>query len=339
MMAAPHLIFRLSGALYALEAPAVRELFHLPELTPVAEAPRWLAGVLNFRGRVIPIMEVGVRLGLEPRRRRLSDTVVVVERDDTLAGVLVNEVLDVREISEAETDHSPVFSGASHGPRRLTRGVARVGDELITLLDVDELLRQLDAPALTEAAGEAYAMLPEPAETDALHEATVFRERAQALVQSAGLTDVSQSAPVAVIALNGEWFGVDLECVREFADLREVTPVPCCPDHVVGAVNLRGEILTLVDVRKALSMPTPATLQGAKMMVVQLGEVRAGVVVDQVLDVVHLGAADLAPTPYSVRSTLEEHVAGMAGYRDKMLAILDLPGLFDRDDWVVDAEP
>jgi purine-binding chemotaxis protein CheW len=142
-----------------------------------------------------------------------------------------------------------------------------------------------------------------------------------------------------VIALNGEWFGVDLESVREFADLREVTPVPCCPDHVVGTVNLRGEILTLVDVRKALSMSAPTSLQGAKMMVVQLGEVRAGVVVEQVLDVVHLSAADLAPAPYSVRSALEEHVAGMAGYRDRMLAILDLPGLFAREDWVVDAEP
>jgi purine-binding chemotaxis protein CheW len=339
MMTAPHLVIRMGGALYALEAPAVRELFHLPELTPLAEAPRSLAGVLNFRGRVIRVIDLGLRLGLDARRRELSDAVVVVEHGEDLAGVLVHEVLDVREVSKAATDRFPCIADVSSGSPRLTRGVARVGDHLITLLDVEELLRQTDPLALTGHAGAADPEARFPHAPVEPRDAAVFRERARSLASGFAEDESEQSAPVAVIALNGEWFGVDLEWVREFADLREVTPVPCCPEHVVGTVNLRGEILTLVDLRGALSLPTSTSLQGAQMMVVQLGELRAGVVVDQVLDVVRLSAADLAPTPYSVRSTLEEHVAGMAGYRDRMLAILDLPGLFAREDWVVDAEP
>jgi len=336
-MTAPHVVFRQHGALYAVAASAVRELFQLPELAPAPEAPGWIAGVLNLRGQVIPVIDAAMRLGLEPRSRRISDAVIVLERDGAIAGVVVDEVLDVREISDEATDSPALASGGRRS--RLTRGVARAQDDLITLLDEAELLRLADAQDVAAAAGETQPRAGWSPDSEHPLDSAVFRERALALVQAAAQSEPSHVAPVAVIALNGEWFGVDLECVREFADLRGVTPVPCCPEHVAGAVNLRGEILTLVDVRKALTMSAPTSLAGAKMMVVQLGEVRAGVVVDQVLDVVNLGTADLSPVPYSVRSTLEEHIAGMAAYRDRMLAILDLPGIFNREDWVVDAEP
>jgi purine-binding chemotaxis protein CheW len=77
--------------------------------------------------------------------------------------------------------------------------------------------------------------------------------------------------------------------VREFTDLQRIIPVPCCPDYIVGDLNLRGDILTVVDIRQALQMPVVEAAPTAKVMVVPLGDSLVGVLVDQVFDVFDLG--------------------------------------------------
>lgn len=343
MPALSYLIFRLRGALYGVGARTVREVFPLPELTPVAGAPRCVPGVLNFRGKVIPVMEMAVRLGHGPRPFQLSDTVIVLQGEERLLGTVVDEVLEVREIADEETEAAPSFSARRPEGARPPGRVARAGSEIITLLDVGELLTFTEGMPLPEEAEHpegweaSAAPLTAPAVAEADRE--IFRARARSLAQAPDGRETRDLVPIAVISLNDECFGVSLETVREFADIRQVTPVPCCPAHVVGAVNLRGEILTLVDVRRALQMPAAPDRRGAQMMVVQVGELRAGVVVDAVLDVVHLEGTETVPVPYSVKSPLEEHVSAAAPYKGKMLALLDLPGVFAREDWIVNAEP
>src|SRR6185436_21126644 len=90
-------------------------------------------------------------------------------------------------------------------------------------------------------------------------ERAILRERALGLMPAGESQDRFHLMPLAVVSLNGEYFAVDLNLVREFGTIHHVTPVPCCPPHIVGQMNLRGDILTLVDIRGALRMP----MQGA----------------------------------------------------------------------------
>jgi purine-binding chemotaxis protein CheW len=340
MAAVPYLIFRMRHGLYAVEARAVREVFLLPELTPLAQGPRCVAGVLNLRGGIVPVMDLGLRLGEGSQRRHLTDAVIVLEGRERPAGILVNEVRDVREIRDEDTEAAPVFSQAGGEASALGGRVAKAEGELITLLEVETLLSLPGEAIQSDESEDGVRPLSEPSSAmeASPEEREVFRARARSLAQVPESQDTRDLTPLAVVALNDEYFGVGLESVREFADLRQVTRIPCCPEHVVGAVNLRGEILTLLDVRGALRMPAAGARAGSKMMVVQVKEIYAGVVVDNVLDIVHLRQADVTAVPHAVRSAGEDHVAGTAPYRGKMLSILDLGGIFAREDWIVNAE-
>jgi purine-binding chemotaxis protein CheW len=143
--------------------------------------------------------------------------------------------------------------------------------------------------------------------------------------------DVANLIPLAVIGLNGEYFGIDLKIIREFSALRVLTPVPCCPQHIVGQLSLRGDILTLIDIRAALNMPLAGAGNGSshvptgKVVVVETDAFKVGVLVDDVFDVMNLHPSEIREVPSAVHSQTEEYLRGTAPCGEKMLSILDLP--------------
>jgi purine-binding chemotaxis protein CheW len=138
-----------------------------------------------------------------------------------------------------------------------------------------------------------------------------------------------------VVLLNRECFGVPLALVVEFTDALKFTPLPSCPDHVTGVTNLRGEILTLVDIRPVLRMPLASPGGSSQVMVVEVGDIRAGILVDQVLDITYFRPADVIPLPSAVKSANEESVEGTILYRERVLSVLSIPRIFARQDWIV----
>lgn len=169
-------------------------------------------------------------------------------------------------------------------------------------------------------------------------ERAIFRERAEKLRRSTESSDFTKMIPLAVIGLNGEYFGLDLQVVREFTDIRNVTPIPCCPPHIVGNMNLRGEIVTLIDIRSVLNMPLAAPGTASKAIVIHVDEVVAGVPVNEVFDVTYLRASDVAPVPAAVQMGGSEYLLGTAPYSEKMLSILDLPKIFTKGELAVNEE-
>ncbi|MBI5559824.1 MAG: chemotaxis protein CheW, partial [Deltaproteobacteria bacterium] len=86
MESMPYLIFRLHNSLYAVRASYVREMFYLPMLVPLEESPPFIAGVLNLRGKIVPVIDLDVRFGHAPGQRNLTDAVVVLDAGDVLTG-------------------------------------------------------------------------------------------------------------------------------------------------------------------------------------------------------------------------------------------------------------
>jgi purine-binding chemotaxis protein CheW len=143
---------------------------------------------------------------------------------------------------------------------------------------------------------------------------------------------------MAVIQLSDEYFGVDLKLVREFTSIKNLTRIPCCPNHIVGNMNLRGEIVTLVDIRNTLKLPNPPINVGAPAVVIQVGDIVAGLPFDQVMEMVHLNSTDMKPLPETSSNFSENYLRGTALFQGKMLSVLDLPKIFTQAGLVVNEE-
>jgi purine-binding chemotaxis protein CheW len=335
-----YLLCMLDGGMLGIEALAVREVLPLPLVTPLREAPPLVAGVVNVRGALVPVIDVRGVLGMAPQRARLTDAMVVLERSGELAAIIVSEVCDVRALSARTIENSPMSTASGHG---IVGGLAMVGDEIVQLLRVESLLHLGDVPresradnlkvptsALTSSSAQGLFLGVEPEELE------IFATRARSLIRD--LTrelevHAAQTRLVAAFALGGEFFGLELEVVREFSPLRSVSPVPCSPPYIAGLMNLRGETLTLVDIGPTLGLsPTPVDAEKAKVVVTQCEGLRIGLIVDEVLDIISVSAAQIAPAmAHPVGKSEGEIVRGAVFFRDKMLGIIDLPRLLASD--------
>lgn len=167
-------------------------------------------------------------------------------------------------------------------------------------------------------------------------EREILLKRARNLRNRAEETSFSGLAPYAVVGLQGELFALGLEVIYEFTDVADVTPVPCCPPHIVGNLNLRGEILTLVDISGILNLPSVRSEQSHKAIVTRSGQLVAGITVDDVFDVIYLRSADISPIPAAIHSLNDEYIRGVAPYQKRQMSILDLPKLLTSPTLVVD---
>ena len=348
MVNKPYLIFSLHGLLYGVDALLVQEIFYLPELSPVAQAPNDIVGILNLRGQILPMMHLDLRLGQQMLECRLSDSAIVLAWEGLQIGIIVNSVHEVKIINSEVIESEISYGRESEVNSRFIAGIAKVDADMIMLLDPEKLICHSDVvetllpeatDGLTEEStpGYIFQQNTKPEEFNTFssfytrccpqatpEERAVFRQRADNLRQQIDTSDFTGLMPIAVIGLNGEYFGFDLDVVREFTSLRNVTPIPCCPQHIVGNMNLRGEIVTLVDIRSALKMPL-ATNTASKAIVIQVDDVVAGLPVDEVFDVMYLRSSDVKQLPTAIHSGSDEFLRGTAPYSEKMLSILDLP--------------
>ncbi len=344
-----YLIFSLNGSRYGVTTNAVQEIFFLPALTPIDEAPRDIVGVVNLRGEILPVMDLNLRFFQRSLDYQITDSIVVIEWQSIKIGLIVNQVHEVQDIPlEAIASKITYGRQTSTPSHHYISGVAKNLGELVMLVNPEQLIQYADSPEtqISELNGTNIPLpqtlfhkdrrfCPHASE----EEMAIFQERADNLMKPTEGEDFTGLMPIAVIGLNDEYFGLDLNAVREFTDIREITPIPCCPDRIIGNMNLRGEIVTLIDIRQSLNLPITHAIRGSKVMVVHVEEVVAGIAIQEVCDVMYLHPSKIAPIPAAVHSANDEYLRGTAPYREKMMSLLDLPKILTQGELEVNEEP
>lgn len=127
-------------------------------------------------------------------------------------------------------------------------------------------------------------------------------------------------------------FGVDTEPVQEIVKPGQITPVHHAPAYVVGIMNLRGRVVTVIDLGVKLELgATPLTLDSRILIVSWQGET-LGLLIDTVLGVVPIDRAEMKPSPENVRGVQSDMVAGVCRVDDRLMALLDLRSVLTVDD-------
>jgi purine-binding chemotaxis protein CheW len=129
--------FHVGGEEFALDILRVQEIIRLQELTRVPSSPDCMDGVMNLRGKIIPVITLRTRFGLDRAAPDEQTRIVVIETKGTVLGMIVDSVSEVLRIPADSVEPPPRLGKVD---REYVSGVGKIDDRLLILLDVDRLM-------------------------------------------------------------------------------------------------------------------------------------------------------------------------------------------------------
>jgi len=146
-----YLTFVLGDEVYGLEIRYVTEIIGIQKITPVPDMPGYVRGVINLRGKVIPVMDVRLRFAMAAREYDERTCIIVINAKETVVGLIVDTVMEVLEIPRDQIEET-------HQLRRdrgnqFMKGLGKVGEKVKILLDAESLLftdREHEIQPMTE---------------------------------------------------------------------------------------------------------------------------------------------------------------------------------------------
>jgi purine-binding chemotaxis protein CheW len=159
--------------------------------------------------------------------------------------------------------------------------------------------------------------------TEAMLDLLAQRQRDDATTYTAELEELC-----VVFPLEGQLYGLPITLVKSIVVPGAITPIPGTPAHLLGVVNVRGEIESVLDLRQVLNLPPAAIGITSRLLIAQVGEIRSGLLVDAMHDIIGMTESDCRPRPSGLESA--EFVSGEVVYGDETFLLLDLPALFAR---------
>jgi len=132
--------FYVGGALCGINILNIQEINKNCDITQVPQAADYVKGILNLRGRIVTIIDLGAKLGLETVTENKDNRNIIVNSEDEHIGLLVDAISDVVSAGQDEIEPSPSNIGGVKG--KFFQGVIKTEKDLIGILDIDEVLKE-----------------------------------------------------------------------------------------------------------------------------------------------------------------------------------------------------
>ncbi|HAJ57522.1 MAG TPA: chemotaxis protein CheW [Candidatus Omnitrophica bacterium] len=135
-----YLTFALGGEEYGLQIHQVREIIGLMGITPVPQVPSYVKGVINLRGKIIPVVDIRAKFAMGQVEYTAKTCIIVLNVLNVLMGILVDRVCDVVEMVQKDIEPAPAFNTTVD--MNFILGIGKIGERVRILLDIEKILMQ-----------------------------------------------------------------------------------------------------------------------------------------------------------------------------------------------------
>jgi purine-binding chemotaxis protein CheW len=151
-----------------------------------------------------------------------------------------------------------------------------------------------------------------------------------------GADDGSTNDPInqlVTFRLEDETYGINVMQVQEVLRVSEIAPVPGAPAYVLGIINLRGNVVTVIDTRARFGLPPSEVDDSSRIVVIESDKQVVGIMVDSVAEVVELRSSQIDSAPNVGNEESSRYIQGVATRDDNLLIVVDLKKLLSESEW------
>jgi len=326
-----YITFNLSEKYYAIPAEKIIEIVQLPALTMLEKVPEYIVGLLNLRGTVISVIDLSMILGFQRKVYSPECQVLILNANGKKIGIIIDSVKDVIQFEKKLIEPLP-YSSKEH----LVSGLYKNDNNLVAVLDFDKIVKNVEVnfdkinninnineADISESSGKVSSLFSVDKAS-----AEKFAKRALKLQKELRVeTDSLNYHEDYYISfgLNEEIYCLNLKYVREITKLKNVglTKVHCVPDFISGIINLRGDFITIVDIKKFLNIPKANITEKTKIIVIRTENIQIGLVIDDIFGIQNITNEKLN---HNIQSKYEKNkfTSSEVMFNNKVMCVFDL---------------
>lgn len=324
LMTESFLVFSVQSNVYAIRSSHVVELIWLPELTCLESNSFFVVGYFNFRSDFVPVIDLNLRQGMKTKRYSVSDRILVITEGTKKIGLHINDIHNVIHFTyEKQNITEESISD------RITDGVIQTQFGITQIINI-EALTNLNIPLNESKRVKPFSDIHLAKLFSGINEKDkqILISRKNNYSQSTNIKEYSNLLSVVVFRLKDEFLAIELKYILEFAHGEGITKIPCVPSHISGCINLRGDMLVLIDLLYLLKSEETGSVDNKKIVVIRFNEMMIGLIVDQLIDVIYLSKEQILSNPPDKNRTGENLMKGLCFYDSFSVGLIDTEKIF-----------
>lgn len=318
-----YVAFWIAGELYAMDISFVQRITKAPQITKVPLVPTYVEGLTNLRGTVIPVINLATLLGLRSRDVSESSRMIVVEDGSSCHGYLVEGVWQV--LSIASDQIRPVAAGED-GRTSLLEGVAKLeGTERLVMVVNPVALNRTLASSRKDVPGAEMS-----------YASGTCAHGGDGQSESIGSGE-GQEIQLVTFRVGSEEYALEINAVQEIEHFPEyISCIPTTRAYVLGAMNLRDQVLPVVSMPALLGIDQHRTSEFGRVVVANLtgdngGSLLVSLAVDSVQEVLRVRKSAIEPVPPVLSESCGQSICGICKLNEgeRLVYLLDKKALLD----------
>ena len=271
-----HLYFQIGKNKYAINTSNVLEIMKLPALDYPQKLPNNIVGLLKYNNFVINVVDIRFYLNIDVTPYNSHNELLIVKTDEVILGIVTDKIIGILPFDTALMDQIPFVDS-----RMIIESLYKFNNETIFIVNIyalENLLKQHDI-MLPEA--DIPALFPQDEASKSL-----MAKRTRSITEKSALRlasgELHAKNKYISFNLNNDFYCIALDYVKEVLKDTSITQVPGTPDFIEGIMNLRGDYITVINLRKFLALPETTTTDKKPVVIIKCNELKLALLIDKI---------------------------------------------------------
>lgn len=271
-----HLYFQVGENKYAVNTENVLEIMKLPALDYPQKLPNNIVGLLKYNNFVINVVDIRFYLNIEVSPYNSNNELLIVKTDEVIFGIITDKVIGILPFETSQVDQIPFVD-----KNIIIESLYRSSNETIFIVNVyalEELLKHHD---IETANCDMQALFPQDKNSKALMDKRMKDMTERSALRLASGSGQAKNKYIS-LNLNNDFYCISLDYVKEIIKDVNITGVPGTPDFIEGIINLRGDYITVVNLKKFLGLPNNVIRDSKPVIIIRHNELQLGLLIDKI---------------------------------------------------------
>lgn len=271
-----HLYFSIGGNKYAINSDNVLEIMKLPQLDYPQKLPNNIVGLLKYNNFVINVVDIRFYLNMEVQPYSTNNELIIIKTDEVIFGIITDKVLGILAFDAANVDAIPYADS-----KTIIEALYKLNQETVFIINIyaiENLLKQHDNKWENV---DIPTLFPQDEVSK-----NIMSKRTLAIADKSNLKlasgELHAKNKYISFNLNDDSYCIELTYVKEVLKDTTITHVPGTPDFIEGIMNLRGDYITVLNLKKFLNLQATKTLDKKPVVIVKCNELKLALLIDKI---------------------------------------------------------